>query len=76
MPEAPAPTDATKLTDWAIQCLRPEIRAPNEMEAVDLAIKVWNAANERINPTPPAAKAAKKENAGSSTAKTKVQRRP
>ena len=55
--EAPSPTDASKLTEWAIQCLRPEVRCPNEIDAVELAVRVWSAANDRINPPPPAANA-------------------
>jgi hypothetical protein len=53
LPTAPAPSSAETLTGWAIQCLRPEVRAPNGVEAVDLAYEVYEAAYNKLNPPPP-----------------------
>jgi hypothetical protein len=52
MPRAPAPSSAETLTGWAIQCLRPEVRAPNAIEAVDLAYEVYEASYNKLNPPP------------------------
>jgi hypothetical protein len=65
---APAPTDAAQLTTWAIQCIRPEIRAPNATDAVQLALEVWYAANDVIPPV--------REKKDAARAKAKIHREP